>query len=91
MGRPTRNLSFNATGNVLSGTAMAGHALKVYRENAAIRQPKGTLVGSVTVPGSGQFSVGLTSMPLGAHVLRVVQDGGDLLSEPLSVTVTSAT
>lgn len=91
MGRPIRNLSFNATGNVLAGTAPHGHKLAVWRENPGNKKARDVLVGQVTVdPKLGTFSIGLTSMPVGTHVLRVVQDGNDRFSDPLTVTVTTA-
>lgn len=91
MGRPIRNVQFNPTGNVLSGTAPHGHKLAVYRENTSTKQVKSVRVGTVTAdPKLGTFSVGLTGMPLGTHVLRVVQDGNDRFSDPLTVTVTTA-
>jgi hypothetical protein len=91
MGRPIRNLSFNATGNVLSGTALAGSVIEVYSEDLTKRKHRDVLRGTITVPASGQFSQALSPLPIGTHQLRVVQRGGDTLSEPLTAVATSAT
>jgi hypothetical protein len=77
VGRPIRNLSFNATGNVLSGTSIPGETVEVWLESPSTRKAKNALVGSGVVNAQGQFSISCTGLSIATHSLRAMFRGHD--------------
>ncbi|WP_079229676.1 BapA/Bap/LapF family large adhesin [Pseudomonas putida] len=59
------NLSLTGNGTLLSGTAEAGSVITV-------RNPAGTVVGTVTVPAGGEFTVTLSPAQNNGQLLTVV-------------------
>ena len=59
------NLTLTGNGTLLSGTGEAGTTITV-------RDPSGTVVGTVTVPAGGEFTVTLSPTQNNGHLLTVI-------------------
>lgn len=82
---PVTDLTFDATGDVLSGTGEPGATVTV-------RDASGTVIGSVVVDPDGNFSVALSTTQDNAQVLQVVQaDARGNLSTAVNTTAPDLT
>lgn len=79
------NLSLDASGTLLAGSAPAGSLVEV-------RDANGTLLGSAVVDVNGHFSVALSSAQLNGELLEVVAvDGSGAESVPVALLAADVT